>query len=235
MTARARLLRSVLVAPLLLLLAACGDPAVGSPPTPVGTPGGTAVAVIGDSIASGYGLTVPQAWPALLAQDEGWDVDDLGVAGAGFVASGSNGTTYAHQVDQAIQAAPRLVVITATDNDMGTDDATLRSAVSSAVLRLKSALPGAELVGLSALSGSAGDADLAEVDSVLQSAVTAAGGRWITLGQPYAGRTGLVQSDGEHPTADGQKVIEAALRKALAGIPVPDAASAATPGAAPGP
>lgn len=173
------------------------------------------VVVIGDSIESGLGLDPSEAWPALLASSHGWRLDNLSEPGAGFVAPGPDGDNFSAQVDRAIALNPQLVFIGASDNDLDSDGAQVASAMQQAVQRLTSALPSTRLVGFSALSGQAGDADLSGVDTSLQQAVLAAGGTWLDLGQPYRGQAGLVQDDGEHPTLPGQQAIAATVAAKL--------------------
>ena len=70
-------------------------------------------------------------------------------------------------------------------------------------------------LGFNALTGEASDDDLAPLNKALRHAVTAVGGHWLELGQPYRGRAGLVQNDGEHPTPAGQQAIAAAVLERL--------------------
>ena len=60
------------------------------------------VAVIGDSIESGMNLDPDEAWPALIAVDRRWGVQNHSVPGAGFLALGPDGRTFDAQVDEAI-------------------------------------------------------------------------------------------------------------------------------------
>lgn len=173
------------------------------------------VAVIGDSIESGLGLEPAEAWPALVAASRDWRLDNLSVPGAGFVAQGSDGDDFSAQVDAAIASRAQLVLIGASDNDLGTDLAEVSAAMQKSVDRLRSELPDARLVGFNALTGQASDADLAPFDAALRTAVEGAGGTWLDLGQPYRDRGGLVQDDDEHPTLPGQQAIAAVVESKL--------------------
>lgn len=176
------------------------------------------VAVVGDSIESGMGLEPFEAWPALVAVDRRWGLQNFSVPGAGFIATGDGDEDFSAQVDQAIASHADVVLIGASDNDLGADRSKVASAMAAAVERLRDALPHARLVGFNALTGEAGDSDLAPLNAALRTAVTAAGGRWLDLGQPYRGQTGLVQDDGEHPTAAGQQAIAAVVLSRLDGL-----------------
>jgi len=170
------------------------------------------VAVIGDSIESGMGLRLAQAWPALVAVDRRWKLENCSVSGAGFVALGDD---YGTQVEQAIALRADMVLICASDNDLGRDVSMVSAAMTAVVERLGTALPHARILGVNALTGQASDDDLAPVNEALRDAVTAVGGHWLDLGQPYRGRAGLVQDDGEHPTLAGQQAIAAAVLERL--------------------
>lgn len=176
------------------------------------------VAIVGDSIESGMGLEPFESWPALVAVDRRWGLQNFSEPGAGFVAAGSSNQDFEGQIDQAIAAKADVVLIGASDNDLGTDPATVAKAMAAAVERLSDALPKAHLVGYNALTGEASDSDLAPLDDALRQAITAAGGTWIDLGQPYRGRLGLVQDDGEHPTLEGQQAIASTFLARIDGL-----------------
>jgi acyl-CoA thioesterase-1 len=172
------------------------------------------VAVIGDSIESGSGLRPAEAWPALVAVDRRWELENYSVPGAGFVTHAGE-QDFGAQVDQAIALRADMVLIGASDNDLGRDVSTVSAAMTAAVERLRTALPHARILGFNALTGQASDGDLAPLNQALRNAVTAVGGHWLELGQPYRGRAGLVQNDGEHPTPAGQQAIAATVLERL--------------------
>ncbi|WP_285117174.1 SGNH/GDSL hydrolase family protein [Leifsonia sp. fls2-241-R2A-40a] len=209
----------------LLALAALSGCATANAASDAGSPAavgsssasGERVAVIGDSIESGLGLEPSEAWPALVAAKQGWRLSNLSVPGAGFVAQGSDGNDFSAQVDTAIAGKAQLVLIGASDNDLGDDADEVTAAMQKSIVRLSSELPDAQIVGFNALSGQASDDDLAAVDASLRQAVLDVGGTWLDLGQPYRGRAGLVQDDDEHPTLPGQQAI-AAVAEAKLGL-----------------
>ena len=128
---------------------------------------------------------------------------------------GDEGQDFGAQVDQAIALRADMVLIGASDNDLGRDVSTVSDAMTACVERLRTALPHARILGFNALTGLASDNDLAPLNDALRQVVTAVGGQWLDLGQPYRGRAGLVQDDGEHPTAAGQQAIAGAVLERL--------------------
>lgn len=173
------------------------------------------VAIIGDSIEAGLGLSKDQAWPELVAADEQWNLDNLGVSGAGYVAHGTGEKTFADEVRDAIADKAQVVFIGASDNDLGKNLADVTQQMQADVALLHSSLPDAEIIGYNAISGSASDSELAPLNAALEKIVEAHGGYWLDVGEPYRGVSGLVQKDGEHPTAAGQQAIAALVEDAL--------------------
>jgi acyl-CoA thioesterase-1 len=213
---------TALAALLLGTLALSGCATAASPALNVGSAvnggGRPVVAIVGDSIESGMGLEPFEAWPALVAIDRRWGLENFSEPGAGFVAVGSSNQSFDAQIDQAIAAKANVVLIGASDNDLGQDTASVATAMTAAVERLSDALPKAHLFGYNALTGEASDSDLAPLNDSLRAAITAAGGKWIDLGQPYRGQLGLVQDDGEHPTLEGQQAIASVFLSRLDGL-----------------
>ncbi|MDN4615017.1 SGNH/GDSL hydrolase family protein [Leifsonia sp. F6_8S_P_1B] len=238
MTARRPLTALALAAVSALALAGCSSASAapdGGSATATGPADGLRVAVIGDSIAAGLGVEDGEAWPDLLAAENGWRLSNLSSSGAGFVATDGDGDDFGPQVTAAIAADAQLVLVGASDNDLGADDADARQATADAVQQLREGLPHAQIVGYGALTGEATDEQLADVDQALRDAVTAAGGVWLDLGQPYRSQEGLVQDDGEHPTAAGQRAIAMAVRSALAAAGVTVTTTTGTASSTPSP
>jgi hypothetical protein len=67
------------------------------------------IAVVGDSYTSGRLNKV--VWPTLLAQRTGWSVANFALPGTGFAADGAGGQAFTWQVDRALAARPRAVLI----------------------------------------------------------------------------------------------------------------------------
>lgn len=172
------------------------------------------VVTIGDSIMAGYGLDDPDdAWPTLVARSKGFDVTNLACSGAGFIADGQCGTDFDGLVSKAVAAAPSLVVVQSSDNDLGQSTSDIRDATDATVEHLHRALPHAGIVGISTLWDQPGDVpdEVGASSAALQHAVQAVGGTFVDIGQPIAGRDGLLQSDDEHPTDAGQAALATAI------------------------
>jgi len=229
-TTRTHRVRVVLAA-VLAAVSACAlvgcseDSSVAAPsPSPTGRAWdhapGERIVVIGDSVSGGHGLTPEQAWPALLARTERWQLTNLSCDGAGVVASGDAdqcATAYPGLVERAVDLRPRVVFVQASSNDLGEDDAQVTSATGRLVSLVHRELPAARVVGLSAVWNEQDPpAQLTTISHALRQAIRRDGGSYVDLGQPLAGHPEWMQADDVHPTARGQRALEAGVIDAFA-------------------
>jgi acyl-CoA thioesterase-1 len=177
------------------------------------------VVAIGDSIMKGHGLTPEQAWPALMAEQEHWRLDNLACDGAGFLTVGNDtdcGDTFAGLVEEAAALHPRTVIIEGSSNDFGQSDTDLLPETVAQIAQLRAALPHAQIIGLSTLWGDTAVPDqLTDVNAQVRTAVEKVGGRYLDIGQPLSGHPEWMQSDDIHPTAAGQLAIFGAVQTAF--------------------
>jgi acyl-CoA thioesterase-1 len=170
---------------------------------------------IGDSIMKGHGLDADEAWPALIAAQRGWTLDNLACDGAGFLTTGDKGDcdeTFAGLVDKAVKLQPHTVIVEGSSNDFGESDSALARETFSEITKLHAALPYARIIGLSTVwNETAVPAQLADINEQVEKAVLSVGGRYFDIGQPLAGHPEWMQSDDVHPTARGQQAIEEAV------------------------
>lgn len=177
------------------------------------------VVTIGDSIMKGHGLRRTQAWPALMAAQNHWRLDNLACDGAGFLAIGEDsdcGETFAGLVAKASALRPLTIIIEGSSNDFGKSDSDLLPETMAQLAQLRAALPNAQIIGLSTIWGdTAVPAQLADIDSQVRAAVEKVGGRFLELGQPLGGHPEWMQSDDVHPNAAGQLAIDGAVQAAF--------------------
>ena len=171
---------------------------------------------IGDSIAFGKGVAPSQAWPALIAAAHGWRLTDLAVSGSGFVKAGWNGTTYRQQVDAALRLHPQVILLAATRNDREQDPAAVTANADRMLRELRERFPHATIVGVTGIWGSdQPPATMTRVDGIVGDAVRDVDGTWLDIGFPLVGRPELLQKDGIHPNAAGQKVVAQTIESKL--------------------
>ncbi|MFF9562800.1 SGNH/GDSL hydrolase family protein [Leifsonia sp. NPDC014704] len=222
MTARRSLLAllaaSLVAASLLGCVASAQSASRTETPTtsPTSTPAPVTAVAIGDSIAIGNGVPAEDAWPLLVADRLGWTLTDFGESAAGFTVKGLNTHTFDDQVSATIRLRPDVVIVAATRNDLFASTASLRTAATAALERLRSALPEARIIGVGAIWGSdAAPAQVALISSTVKAAVLGVGGSWIEVGQPFADRPDLVLSDHVHPTVEGQRLLASTIATAI--------------------
>lgn len=167
----------------------------------------------------GHGLMASQAWPALMAGQNFWRLDNLACDGAGFLAVGDDsdcGETFAGLVSKAVALHPHTVIIEGSSNDLGQSDSDLMPETVTQLQELRNALPHAQIIALSTIWGDTSvPAQLSDIDEQVRAGVTSVGGVFLEIGQPLQGHPEWMQSDDVHPTAQGQLAIYAAVQEAF--------------------
>lgn len=137
-----------------LLATACSPtpaPVFSAPsPTPAASSHGAhrlRVVTIGDSLMSGYGLDLGQAWPTLVANKAHVSMTSLACGGMGLVVSGDCGTPYSGLVP----ALADIVIVESSSNDFGEDPEDVRAQTLTTVEEMRDAAPGARIIGLSTI------------------------------------------------------------------------------------
>jgi acyl-CoA thioesterase-1 len=201
------------------LLAGCSSATAPTPTTSATLVADPTVVTIGDSIMKGHGLSASQAWPALMAAQDHWRLDNLACDGAGFLAVGDDSDcaeTFSGLVRKAAALHPRTVIVEGSSNDFGQDDDDLLYVTVDQLAQLRKALPHAQIIGLSTVWGdTAAPAQLMDVDDQVRDAVEQVGGRFLSIGQPLSGHPEWMQPDDVHPTAAGQLALYAAVQTAF--------------------
>ncbi|MCU1576410.1 MAG: hypothetical protein JWP70_1114 [Leifsonia sp.] len=215
--------RTLVVLPALLAalaLTACTSASASSGParssnTATASAARPAVAFLGDSLTAGLFVQPSQAWPVTLSSEENWDGVNVSCSGAGFVARGDCGT-YNDMVARAVAAHPSLVIVPASSNDLGSNQATLKAEMTATMNRLRAALPGATIAGLNAIwNDGEAPSELSEISNDLADAVTAAGGTYVDIGEPVYGHPEWMQPDTVHYTQAGYDAVAQAVNAAL--------------------
>jgi acyl-CoA thioesterase-1 len=177
------------------------------------------VVAIGDSIMKGHGLPADQAWPALLAKQNHWQLTNLACDGAGFATEGDTddcGSDFSALVSKAVTLHPSLVIISGSSNDLGVDDAKLLPQTAGIVGALRSELPSAKIVSISTIWNDTAVPDQVYIiNEQVRAAVDAAGGTYLDVGQPLAGHRDWLQADDVHPTAKGQQILATRIAAAI--------------------
>ncbi|MCQ9163399.1 SGNH/GDSL hydrolase family protein [Arthrobacter sp. STN4] len=212
----------------ILALAGCegvadpGNAAAANPAATASRP--HKVVVVGDSFSTGYGSSAEDAWPSLISAapldpDDNFDVVNVSHNGSGYVTVGDNNSTFGAQVQQAVTADTQLVVFFGSENDMGHSKAGIAAAASAAYAAVKAKSPHAvELVVGPPTYTSAPEAARLDVRDALEQAASDSGALFVDPIQQgwFIGKVAeLVGPDGDHPTAAGQRYLQAQLEKLI--------------------
>jgi acyl-CoA thioesterase-1 len=210
----------------MLMLAGCSPAATAADSKPASSSTRPVVVAIGDSIMKGDGLSAAQAWPAMLAASKNWNLTNLACDGAGFVAAGDDndcGSNFSALVDEAVALHPTLILVSGSSNDLGIDNDRLTTETDSVVSNLRAKLPTTTIVGISTVwNDTIAPDQMSDINAQVRTALLAAKGTYLDIGQPLAGHRSWLQSDDIHPTVRGQqelaKVIAGAIRNAKLSI-----------------
>ncbi|GLZ51531.1 SGNH/GDSL hydrolase family protein [Actinomycetospora sp. NBRC 106378] len=194
-----------------------------APPTEVvGATDSIPVAVIGDSISAGtpYGGRGVTNWTALVETAEHWLVTNTAIGGTGYVNAGSAAPFQAAQLERAVAARPRLVVVEGSRNDIGLPPEHVRNAADRLYRELTARLPGTRIVVVGPFWNAGTSTKAFAVRDALASAARDAGAtfvdpmaeNWFT--GAYDGGP-LIAADGVHPTDAGHALYARRLQAAL--------------------
>ena len=196
--------------------AAPSDASTPSIPTP------TPLAVfIGDSYTQGVGGGGVQ-WPALVGEVRGWDVENLGLGGTGYIrTSDVNGCgrpycgSYGETVDEIV-GSPTYIVVSGGRNDFGLPIADVSAAADALFGELRDRYPDAKILAIAPwFDDDPPPSDPADFARAIQTAALNHDVVFLDAGQPLLGRPDLVAEDGLHPNAPGYQAIAAAVAAVL--------------------
>jgi len=174
------------------------------------------VAVLGDSFSAGSGNDV--VWPDVLADEHGFDLVNVSLGGAGYVAGDDELGTFGDEVDDALAADPDVVLVVGSENDVDEDPTEVYDAALALFARLHAGAPAAELVAVGPIWS--GDvpvpAELRDVDSAVESAALGSDVDYVdTLDAGWLADPAIIQDDGDHPTDAGQFLLAEAIDEAV--------------------
>jgi acyl-CoA thioesterase I len=185
---------------LLLVLLVCGAPASARAADHV-------IVALGDSLTAGLGVAPEEAYPALLEAKLRREGFDYRVVNAGV--SGDTSAGGLRRLDWALRLKPDVVIVALGANDglRGQPPAALRDNLTRIVERARTAGSRVLLAGMR-VPPNYGD-DYSRAFAAVYPTVARATGVPLApfLLDGVAGDPRLNQSDGIHPTAEGQRVI----------------------------
>ncbi|AYG04172.1 SGNH/GDSL hydrolase family protein [Gryllotalpicola protaetiae] len=174
------------------------------------------VVFVGDGYAHSDDATdAAHGFPALVGAAEGWKVDVVSCALAGYVAKGSCGTNYAGLIPQIVAASPDIVIVTGGRNDVPSAASTA-AAATDFFTQLAAAVPAATVYAVSPVwDSSHGQAALGVVQQAVQTAARAHGASYLDIGEPLRDHPEFITAGSVLPNDAGYAALAAAIEKAL--------------------
>lgn len=179
-------------------------------------------AFIGDSYTAGAGATEDaKRWSTLVAEAQGWEETNLAFGGTGYATAVDGETamdacgadycpSYAEVIPKVAEASPEVVVVSGGRNDVGRGID--YESISAFYRDLRSALPDAQIVAVSPVwDAREAPAELSAIADAVSEAVTAVGGTYVDVGQPFAGKPEVITDDNVHPNDDGYQLLATAV------------------------
>ena len=218
-TVRPRALAASLAAALVVSAAACAsraderDETASKPPAHGGAPPGAPspsrprIVMLGDSLTAGLGLPIAAAYPSLLQQrlaDAGLDYEVVNAGASGDTSAGG-----LSRLDWALQGDVRILVVALGGNDglRGLPPSELERNLAQIVERAQARAIDVVLAGMEAPTNYGRDYIVS-----FHKVYPALAGKYEIPLVPFllegvAGRGGLNQPDGIHPTAEGARIV----------------------------
>jgi lysophospholipase L1-like esterase len=172
------------------------------------------IAIVGASYTAGVGPGDPElSWAVDLARLLRWNAVVYGVAGAGYVQPGTDGSGPVARMLRAEELpglAPRLVIVQAGHDDSGVPPVLEGRRVRAAMELIRGDAPGARIALLTVFTGPSltGTPALRHTDHVIVAAAVATDPKVIIM-DPLAGRWKFSRAHGNalHPSAAGDEWI----------------------------
>jgi hypothetical protein len=163
------------------------------------------IAVVGDTYTVGRNNYV--VWPTLLAQRTGWSVANFALPGAGFQTEGQGGWAFGRQVDRALAAHARTILIMGgLSDEQYAWSGKISQAAVEAINKIKLSGQQALIIGPTWYETPV-PASVAAVSYEIQKVAEVAGVPFLgALDPPWLTRD-LMQPDLSAPTDKGQSVI----------------------------
>ncbi len=186
-------------------------PSASLTPTATIRPGALPVAIVGDSLSSGF-KTPGDPWtrPAQASLDAAHVPAQLvnsAEAGAGYVACGDQQHNFADLARLAVDAHTAVVVFFGSDNDLGASG--LASAVRSTLALARHLAPHSQLLVIGPPGTNVHPpSELTDIRDTLKAAAGAIGAQFVDALNWFAGASATyLGPDGEHPNTAGEDYL----------------------------
>ena len=176
---------------------------------------------LGDSYTQGAGGAGVK-WPAIVGEAHGWDVDNLGLGGTGYIQTSDVngcGRTYCGSYREAadeIVGSPSYIFVAGGRNDLRLPAADIGAAADALFAELSERYPHARIFVIAPwFDDDAPPSEMAGASAAIEAAAVAHGAVFLDTGEPLRDRPDLISEDGVHPNAEGYRALAAAVAGVL--------------------
>lgn len=220
-------LLTVLAIVLATLALTSGGPAEATAPrSTITTANSTDAVFIGDSYTQGVGASGPAArWVTLVSLKEGWEPQNLGRSGTGYLSSGTPSEcgqvkclNFVEMVPLAIAAKPDVVFVSGGQSDFELflkDRASVLTAIDTTFASLRTGLPDTPIYAIGPSTTGTVSKAVVEFDSAVRAAAARAGATYVSLLEPNVIRPTFIAADRVHVNDAGYAAIAARIEEAI--------------------
>ncbi|MET4705313.1 SGNH/GDSL hydrolase family protein [Frigoribacterium sp. UYMn621] len=196
------------------------------PRSTIRTTNSTDAVFIGDSYTQGAGASGPATrWVTLVSLKEGWEPQNLGRSGTGYLSSGTptecgqvRCLNFVEMVPLAIAAKPEVVFVSGGQSDFELflkDRASVLTAIDTTFASLRTGLPDAHIYAIGPSTTGAVSKPIVEFDSAVRAAAARAGATYVSLIEPNVIKPTFIAADRAHVNDAGYSAIAARIEEAI--------------------
>lgn len=203
-----------------------GSTASAEPRSKIRVTGITNAVFIGDSYTQGIGASGPgRRWVSLVSVKEGWEPQNLGRSGTGYLATGSPSEcgqvkcpNYVAMVPLAVAVHPDFVFVSGGQSDFETflkDPASVITAIDATYSSLRAGLPDTPIYAIGPSATGAVTKQILEFDTAVNAAAKRVGATYVSLLQPNIIKPTFVAADRAHVNDAGHAAIAARVEDSI--------------------
>lgn len=181
---------------------------------------------IGDSYTQGVGASSPATrWVTLVAVKEGWEPQNLGRSGTGYLSSGAPSDcgkikclNYVGMVPLAVADKPNFVFVSGGQSDFEAflkDPASVITAIDATYNSLRVGLPDTPIYAIGPSTTGTVNKKILEFDAAVRAAAARVGATYVSLLEPNVVKPTFISPDRAHVNDAGHAAIAARIEESI--------------------
>lgn len=194
--------------------------------SPISVPKITEAVFIGDSYTEGAGASGPSGrWVTLVALKEGWEPDNLGRSGTGYLATGTTAEcgllkcpNYGGIVSLAVAARPDFVIVSGGESDFEVflkNPQSVIAAIDATYNSLRIGLPDTPIYAIGPSTTGQVTKSIVAFDTAVHTAANRIGATYVSLLEPNVIKPTFIATDGVHVNDAGHAAIAARVEQSI--------------------